>query len=85
VIDLGDRGAQRRQPRALPERLAYRLLQHRQLALGDADLVLPAACRDHPRGILRVLAKIHHVRGDPPHRPYQQPLQAEIDERRGDQ
>jgi len=71
VVDLGHRSAERRQPRTLPERLAHRFLKHSQFALGDTDLVLSSARRDHPRGILRISAKIHHAGGDPPHRPHQ--------------
>jgi len=57
VVDLGDRGAERGEPGALPQRLPHCLLHRRQLFLGDADLVASAARDNDPRRVFGVVAE----------------------------
>ncbi len=54
-----------------------------QFALGDADLVAALAGNDDPRRALGILVKADQARGQPPHRPHEQIMQREIDQRRG--
>ena len=86
VVDLGDRGAERGEPRALAQRLAHRLLHRRQLALGARRsrraARSAAITREASSGSC---AERDHAGGEPAHRPHQQPLQAQIEERGGDQ
>jgi hypothetical protein len=53
--------------------------------LGEADLVGAVARANHPRGILRILAKLRHIVADPAHRPHHQEMQAEVDQGRREQ
>jgi len=55
-----------------------------ELALGGADLVVALGGRHDARGIFRIGAERHHIRGHATHRPHQQPVQRQIDERGGD-
>ncbi len=85
MVDLGHRGPESGEPGPLPQGLTDGALHHRELVFGDADLIGPTAGDDVAAGILGVRAECRHRRGDPAHRPDEQPLQADIDERRRDQ
>jgi hypothetical protein len=57
-----------------------------QLAFGDSQSHRCAGLAPEPNARhLRVVAERGHALRDAPHRPHHQPLQAEIDQRRGDQ
>ena len=84
VIDLGDGETERRQPPLLLQHRGKIALHGVKLVLRHADLVVAAARPDPARGILRVVAKRHHVGGDAPHRPHQEVVQREEQQHRGD-
>ena len=84
VVDLRHREAERREAGLLLQQRAELALHVAELALGGADLVLPAGGDDDARGILRVVAERRHVGGDPVQRPHEQVVQRQVDQRRGD-
>ena len=84
VVDLRHREAQRREPGLLLQQCSELALHIGKLALGGADLVLPAGGGDDARGIFRIGAEPHHVGGDPVQRPHEQIVQRQVDQRRGD-
>ena len=63
----------------LRQRIAQLALHGGQFRFGDADLIGSAAWQDDARLVLRVLGKPHHGLRQSPHRPHEQPLQADID------
>ena len=84
VVDLRHRKAERGEMALLLQHRGEVALHGGELALGRADLVAAVRRRNDARGILRVGAERHHVGGHAPHRPHEQQMQREIDERRGD-
>ena len=84
VVDLRHGEAERREAGLLLQQRPELALHVAELALGGADLVLPAGGDDDARGIFRVVAEARHVRRDPMQRPHEQVVQREIDQRRGD-
>ena len=84
VVDLGDGKAERGEPALLMQHGNEVALHVGQFALGDADLVAALARHDDARRTLRVFVEADQIRGQPPHRPHEQIMQREIDQRRGD-
>ena len=83
VVDLGDREAERGEPALLMQHRHQVALHVGQFALGDADLVAALARHDDPRRAFRVFVEADQARGQPPHRPHEQIMQRQIDQRRG--
>ena len=75
MVDLGNREPERGEMVLLLQQGCEIELHGGELALGGADLVHAVRRRHDARGILRIGAERHHVRGHEPHRPHQQPLQ----------
>jgi hypothetical protein len=84
MVDLRHRQSERREPVLLLQHRGDVLLHGAELALGDADLVLPARQRDDARGVFRVGAERDHIDGDAMHRPHEHVMQREIEEHRRD-
>ncbi len=89
VVDLADRRPQRREPLALPQRVAHAPLHTAHLALDDAEFVAAGGVADERVGVVRILAKGHHRGRELTQRPDDDPLQEQEqgagDERRQEQ
>ena len=85
VIDLGDRRPERGEARALPQRLPQRALHRREFAARPSDLVRSRAGGDRIPGVFGIGAERDHAFRDAQHRPDEEKLEADIDQRRGDQ
>ena len=83
MVDLGDREAKGGEPALLMQHRHQVALHVAQFALGHADLVAALAGHDDPRRTFRILVKGDQARGQPPHRPHEQIMQRQIDQRRG--
>ncbi len=68
MIDARNRHAEFGQPLALRQLMGERPLHDGERRLGAADLVAPTGRRDHPRGVLRALAKGDDVGREAAHR-----------------
>ena len=84
VIDLGDRKAKRCEPALLMQHRHQIALHVAEFALGDADLVAALARHDDMRRAFGVFVEADEIRGQPPHRPHEQIMQRQIDQRRGE-
>jgi hypothetical protein len=82
MIDLGDRETECGEPALLMQHRHQVALHVGQFALRHADLVAALARHDDARRTFRVLVEADQARGQPPHRPHEQMMHGEIDQRR---
>ncbi len=83
VIDLRHRQTEGGEPALLMQHRHQIALHLGQFALGDADLVAAMARDDDPGRAFGVFVEADQTGGQAPHRPHEQIMQREIDQRRG--
>jgi hypothetical protein len=85
VLDLGDRQSQRGQPGFLLQKAVKLALHGGELALGGADFVAARGGLQDARRVFRIVAEMDHGGGDALHRPHQDEIEADKDQKRGQQ